>query len=225
MARRGRGGGGSGGGSGASGGSGSGGGRSGGRGRGASGGAKVIDRVLSETRSFRSRSGRTREYELIRPNKPREAELAKKYNMKDRKPGEMGKSGPNVTARKVDRDSNDLARAVDDARRTDADTSGKNYAAFRYIDKDGNERIMVAQSDGRHSEKRAGMEILERGGRLKEVYTERQPCDIPGAWCEEWIPRYFKNKVDVTYSYPYDNDIPGSKSKANSAVKRYAGTL
>jgi hypothetical protein len=194
-------------------------------GRAGAGGAKVISKVISETRSFRSRSGRTRQYELIRPNKSREGDLSKKYHMKDRQPGEKGQTGPNVRTRKVDRDSNDLARAVDHARKTDGDTSGKNYAAFRYIDKDGNERIMVAQSDGRHSEKRAGMEILERGGKLKEVYTERQPCDIPGAWCEEWIPRYFKNKVDVTYSYPYDNDIPGSKSKANSAVKRHAGRL
>ncbi|TDD25207.1 hypothetical protein E1287_37485 [Actinomadura sp. KC06] len=199
------------------------GGSSGGRGNPA--GAKVISKVLSETRTFRSRSGRTREYELIHPNKSREGELSKKYNMKDRKDGEKGQTGPNVRTRRVDRDSNDMARAVDDARRHNGDGSGRNYAAFRYIDKDGNERIMVARSDGRHSEKRAGMEILERGGKLKEVYTERQPCDIPGAWCEEWIPRYFGNKLDVTYSYPYDNDIPGSKSSANSAVKRYAGGL
>ena len=194
-------------------------------GRGNAGGAKVISKVLSETRTFRSRSGRTREYELLHPNKSRESPLSKKYNMKDRKPSEKGQTGPNVRTRKVDRDSNDLARAVDDARRATNDKSGRNFAAFRYIDKDGNERIMVARSDGRHSEKRAGMEILERGGKLKEVYTERQPCDVPGAWCEEWIPRYFKNKVDVGYSYPYDNDVPGSKSSANSAVKRHAGRL
>ncbi|MEU8800537.1 nucleic acid/nucleotide deaminase domain-containing protein [Spirillospora sp. NPDC048819] len=196
-----------------------------GGGRGNAAGAKVISKVLSETRTFRSRSGRTREYELIHPNKSREGPLSKKYNMKDRKDGEKGQTGPNVRTRKVDRDSNDLARAVDDARRHSGDKSGRNFAAFRYIDKNGEERIMVARSDGRHSEKRAGMEILERGGKLKEVYTERQPCDVPGAWCEEWIPRYFRNKVDVTYSYPYDNDIPGSKSSANSAVKRHAASL
>ena len=38
-------------------------------------GAKVISKVLSETRTFHSRSGKTREYELIHPNKSREGEL------------------------------------------------------------------------------------------------------------------------------------------------------
>lgn len=32
-------------------------------------------------------------------------------------------------------------------------------------------------------------QALEQGGKRKEVYIERQPSDIPGAWCEEWIPR------------------------------------
>jgi hypothetical protein len=33
------------------------------------------------------------------------------------------------------------------------------------------------------------------------------------------MPREFEDKVDVTYGEPYDSDLPGSRSKADSAVE------
>lgn len=117
-----------------------------------------------------------------------------------------------VNSRKVDladRDNmspqdRELVDAVESARRELGDEGGRNYAAIRYLDTDGQERILVTRSDGVHSERMGGNYLLDRMGaeNIRAVYTERSPCNINPSYCDEWMKAHIPN-ADVSHAVNY----------------------
>ncbi|GLW65249.1 hypothetical protein Arub01_34930 [Actinomadura rubrobrunea] len=152
-----------------------------------------------------------------------------------RKKRPSNKPGPNdkVTSRKVDPyDKNldpkdrELIDAVKEARRQANADGGDNFAAIRFVDKDGQERILVASSDGVHSERMGANLLLDNGidvKDIKQIYTERSPCDINPSYCDQWIKRHLPG-VDVLHSFDYG--INGtSRSQANSEHRKWVRSI
>jgi len=86
-----------------------------------------------------------------------------------------------VTSTKVDPYTDELGQATQLARYARNDYEGNNYAAGRYIDPDGRgESILVGYSkNSMHSERSIGYPVMhndEKQSGLKEVFTERAPC-------------------------------------------------
>ncbi|MGE7433653.1 nucleic acid/nucleotide deaminase domain-containing protein [Kitasatospora sp. NPDC001175] len=138
---------------------------------------------------------------------PSAKDMEKKYHaQKDpKKPGEK------VHSDKID-DPTELSRAVEEARRGESDYKGKNYAALRYKDKDGEFIVVGRSGDLRsHSERSIGKPLL--GGKeqnVKELYTERAPCQ-KNANCERWLARHFEphnSDLSVSHGVEYNNSIP-----------------
>lgn len=146
--------------------------------------------------------------------------------------GRGGVRGPHVTSTKIPPGSSDLARATEDARRMDKYAGGKNYAAYRYIGKDGQERILVSSSEGTHSERVGGAflkEQMEKGNitDVSEVYTERSPCQPDTGYCDEWLYHHFaRDNPGFKVTHSHDYGINGTtKGQANVAVRNHAKGL
>ncbi|KAB2347840.1 nucleic acid/nucleotide deaminase domain-containing protein [Actinomadura rudentiformis] len=144
---------------------------------------------------------------------------------KSQKPG----PGDKVTSRKLDPDDpnldpkdREMMDAVEKSRQERGDSSGNNYAAIRYVDTDGKERILVTNSDGVHSERMGGNYLLDNGidpNNIRGIYTERSPCDINSSYCDQWIKKHAPN-ADVSHRFDYGIDGT-SKYQANSQHRKY----
>lgn len=172
-----------------------------------------------------SKNGKRVDY--LEPNQ-RVRDRAKKYTFKD---GAKGRR-PHVKSNKVPPGSSDLSRATQQARHRNQDTSAKNYAAYRYIDKDGNEGILVGRSQGTHSERSAGsllLDEMQKGNirKVTEVYTERAPCSPNKGNCDEWLYAHFaKNDPNfkVSHSWNYDG-TDGTNAQVSGKIRTYARGL
>uniref|UniRef100_A0AAU3GNQ3 Outer membrane channel protein CpnT-like N-terminal domain-containing protein n=1 Tax=Streptomyces sp. NBC_01401 TaxID=2903854 RepID=A0AAU3GNQ3_9ACTN len=115
-----------------------------------------------------------------------------------------------VTSTKVDPYSDELGQATQLARYARNDYEGNNYAAGRYIDPDGRgESVLVGYSkNSMHSERSIGYPILhnEKQSGLKEVFTEREPCQKRPR-CEAWLDSYFKEAKTVHHANNYDQSV------------------
>ncbi|MEV7283006.1 nucleic acid/nucleotide deaminase domain-containing protein [Streptomyces sp. NPDC093252] len=133
--------------------------------------------------------------------RPRKGEKGPSY------PVSPSKDKATVTSQKVDPGTTDLSRATQIARYHNQDWGGGNYAAGRYIGNDGNDIILVTNSEGPHSERTLGYPILKAGKQdnLTEIYTERQPCQGRPSWCDKWTAKYFGEDLEVTHSTKYLN--------------------
>ncbi|MFC9856158.1 MULTISPECIES: WXG100-like domain-containing protein [unclassified Streptomyces] len=126
------------------------------------------------------------------------------------------RKGPKVTSTKIAPGSTDLSRATEIARFAKQDYRGTNFAAGRYIDPDSNkEIILVGDSEGPHSERTLGYPLLRHNkeANLKEVYTEREPCQLSPK-CDQWLDLHFKSKnpdLEVTHANSYDQTDKSSK--------------
>jgi hypothetical protein len=84
--------------------------------------------------------------------------------------------------------------------------SVSSYAAFEYIDPQGEKQI-VTRSGGPcvHPEEPL-WEALEAAGvepaQVTRVYTELEACFLPGHYCALWIRRLFPD-AELTHSFPY----------------------
>jgi Xanthomonas XOO_2897-like deaminase len=175
-----------------------------------------------------SRKNVKKEVHYLRPTREAKARAAR-YGLPK---GRAGVRGPHVKSSKIPAGSSDLAKATEDARRINKYKGGKNYAAYRYIGKDGQERILVSSSDGTHSERMGGAwlkEQMEKGNVLgvSEVYTERSPCQPDTGYCDEWLYHHFaRDNPDFRVTHSHDYGINGtSKGQANTAVKNHARSL
>jgi hypothetical protein len=142
---------------------------------------------------------------------------------------------PAQTARQVDPKTHDLAKRVNDRRLELEDDSGNNYAAIEYEDEHGDRHVVVDHSDGPHSERVAGVPILDRQKRIEEeraaaqtqglpeptrsikvtrIYSERNYCNQRSPNCNAWTRHYFPD-AERTYAFPYDHYSPGSKAQGN----------
>nr|WP_244189771.1 nucleic acid/nucleotide deaminase domain-containing protein [Streptomyces incarnatus] len=110
-----------------------------------------------------------------------------------------------VKSKKIDASTSDLARATQAARVARDDFDGTNYAAGRYVDAGGRESILVGYSNKRgHSERMIGFPILHsnQGHRLKEIFTEREPCQ-KNPVCARWLSYHFGKDFKVTHAADY----------------------
>ena len=155
---------------------------------------------------------------------PSPEDMKKKYNArKDRaNPTEKG-----VESTKIESPT-DLSKAVESARKAQDDFGGKNYAALKYHDDDGNEFILVGRSgDHRsHSERSIGKPLL--GGRednVEELYTERAPCQA-NENCQRWLGRYFaKGNPDLKVTHGVDYDSSLTKEDRDWGHRAYLNKL
>ncbi|PRH79293.1 hypothetical protein C6N75_10205 [Streptomyces solincola] len=116
-------------------------------------------------------------------------------------------ANPRVASRRLGRsETSDLAYATQLARYSKKDYKGGNYAAANYIDSSGNEVILVGHSKGVHSERTIGYPVLRHGkqGGVQSLYTEREPCQQSGSWCDQWLGKHFGKDLEVTHSHSYD---------------------
>lgn len=179
---------------------------------------------------FRLPDQNGRRVDFLRPT-PEARDRAKKYVLPPAKKDKDGNPIPrnHVESNKVDPGSSDLAKATQDARRETNDDSARNFAAYRYIDKDGNEGILVGRSDNTHSERSAGALLLDemKNGNIKsvtEVYTERAPCAPPKGNCAQWLDNYLGSGLKVEHSWNYDGS-DGTNAQVSSKIKNYAKDL
>jgi hypothetical protein len=149
---------------------------------------------------------------------------------RDKRQSQKAQPDTKVSSRKIDpEDPNlppeekELVDAVREAVRQDEYSGGKNYAAIRFIDTDGQERILVTRSDGVHSERMGGNYLLDRIGpeNVKMVYTERSPCNFSSSYCDEWMKLHIPD-AEVRHGFNYG--IEGtSKAEANKQVRAHRG--
>jgi Xanthomonas XOO_2897-like deaminase len=132
-----------------------------------------------------------------------------------------------VDSTRIDPDETELSRATAKARLGVPDDGGGNYASFHYKDGDGNEFILVGNSEprGAHSEQFAGVPFLDKGvsHNVVGVYTERSPCVKGQRNCSAWLGRYFQNK-DLQVSHTFDY-TPATKDLANDQLGHYVEGL
>ncbi|MEV5828742.1 nucleic acid/nucleotide deaminase domain-containing protein [Spirillospora sp. NPDC052242] len=123
-----------------------------------------------------------------------------------------GGGGETVQSRKLDpNDPNlddrdrEMLDAIAKARlHAGDDNPGVNYNAIRYIDGNGEERILVSRSDGVHSERFATNFLLDDNVRkedIKDLVTERGPC-VKNPACSQWVLR---NTADQDGNGAYHN--------------------
>jgi hypothetical protein len=95
--------------------------------------------------------------------------------------------------------------------------SAPNVAVFEYKSGKGLKRVTRFTERGvGHAERLAWRELEAQGVRPSQVvriYSELQPCSIPGGYCSAWISRTFLN-ARVTWSFEY----------GTTAASRAAGT-
>jgi len=146
--------------------------------------------------------------------------------------GAAGEDNPGLFGRQIDNpEETELGQAAMAARIADGYTGGRNYAAFRCVDSNGNVFIIAGSSaPGTHSERVLGIPALEGGFTVTDVYTERQPCDDSGSYCGTWLQNYFGEDVvtgrvapNVTYKYPYGTTE--EKKAASVGVKSDAAAV
>lgn len=100
-------------------------------------------------------------------------------------------------------------------------------AAIRYLDNAGEERIATGSASvgGPHPE-----EVLQRrlhadgipGSRVVEVYTELQPCVMPGHYCALWMPAEFP-QAKFTHGFDY-GDTAEQRQAGIVALIRHAAS-
>lgn len=141
---------------------------------------------------------------------------------------------PTTASTEVPLGSTELARATQIARHADnsygthnsnGTFTSNNYAAARITGANNRgDFILVGRSNGfRHSERMIGTPFLRQGdeSRIRELYSERQPCGIPpncSSWMAERLPH-----VEVTHSVEF-GDKP-SRLRGNAAMEKYLGLL
>ncbi|QFG22480.1 nucleic acid/nucleotide deaminase domain-containing protein [Actinomadura sp. WMMB 499] len=148
-----------------------------------------------------------------------------------KRPSRVPPEGDRVKSRKIDPDSPNLSRrdremadAIKATRKHNGhDRGSNNYAAIRYIDSDGNRRILVTHSDGVHSERMGANYLLDQGipkRNILDLATERSPCDKRSAYCDQWMKLHIPKTPSTHYT---DYDINGtSRSAANRWVDGWA---
>lgn len=155
---------------------------------------------------------------------PSDAEMKNKYHSR-KDPANPNEQGVGSTKIK---EPTDLSNAVEEARKANGDYGGRNYAALKYRDEEGNEFVLVGRSHNlrSHSERSIGKPLL--GGKetnLKELYTERAPCQA-NENCERWLGRYFaKDNPDLQVSHGVDYDSGVAKADRDWGHKAYVDQL
>lgn len=101
-------------------------------------------------------------------------------------------------------------RVIDERFRQDITEWTRNGAAVEYKTFFGmfrRVRVFFNEVNGRHSEKVMKEWLQERGispGRVTRIYSEREPCALPGAYCKKLLNDNYPH-AEVTWSFEYGN--------------------
>ena len=99
----------------------------------------------------------------------------------------------------------------------------RNTSVFEYNNGKGLETITRFSERGvGHAERIAGRDLAAAGIQPSEVtriYSELEPCNVPGGYCGAWISRTFPN-AGVTWSFEYG--IEAASRAAGVAALREA---
>ena len=130
--------------------------------------------------------------------------------------------------------STDLSAMVLEYRAVSADASMGNYAVFEVETEKGFEYLM-RKSIPPHQHKQYGMsghaEKLLKGdlearnidfSKVTRIYSERQPCSLPGSYCDRMIKANFPS-AKVTYSFEYGDKA--SRTAGNAAMENVIKNL
>jgi hypothetical protein len=121
----------------------------------------------------------------------------------------------------------DLARLAMDYRLAEKVSGARNVAVFEYRAADGTLKT-IARTSGRgvgHAERIIARELEAAGvdpSRVTRIYSELQPCSVPGGYCADFIKQTFP-QARVTYSYEY-GATPASRAAGTSALREEAAS-
>lgn len=117
--------------------------------------------------------------------------------------------------------STDLSQAAIAARQEAGMLGARNTAVFEYQGQDGLQTVTRFSARGvGHAERLAWNDLQGMGVRPSQVtriYSELEPCSVPGGYCSAWIGRTFPN-AQVTWSFEYGTDA-ASRSSGVAALR------
>jgi hypothetical protein len=116
----------------------------------------------------------------------------------------------------------DLSRAALAYRMAEGIKGGRNIAVFEYRAADGTLKTITRASVRRvgHAERIIAKELEKMGvdpSQVTRIYSELQPCNLPGAYCGPYIARTFPN-AKITWSFAY-GAIQESRKAGIDALK------
>jgi cytidine deaminase len=86
----------------------------------------------------------------------------------------------------------------------------RNLAVFEYEEQGRLVRWTGSSARGRgHAERLVWQELAAKGvqpSQVVAIYSELEPCVLPGGYCRLWLARTFPN-AKVTYSFSYGADV------------------
>ena len=98
--------------------------------------------------------------------------------------------------------------------------SARNTAVFEYQGQDGLQTLARFSVRGvGHAERLVWKELQGMGvqtSQVKRIYSELEPCSLPGGYCSAWIANTFPN-ARVTWSFEYGADA-ASRSSGTAAL-------
>jgi hypothetical protein len=103
--------------------------------------------------------------------------------------------------------SSDLSHVAQAYRQAAGVTGGRNVAVFEYRAADGSLQTIARASERGvgHAERIIGRELESMGvqpSQVTRIYSELQPCNVPGGYCDPFISRTFP-EAEVTWSFQY----------------------
>jgi RHS repeat-associated protein len=124
--------------------------------------------------------------------------------------------------------SSNLSRAAQAYRQTQGVTGGRNVAVFEYRAADGSlQTITRASTRGvGHAERIIARELQGMGvkrSQVTRIYSELQPCNVPGGYCDPFIRRTFPH-AEVSWSFEYGATAE-SRAAGVEALRRAAENL
>jgi hypothetical protein len=124
--------------------------------------------------------------------------------------------------------SSDLSRAAQAYRGTAGVTGGRNVAIFEYRAADGSLQTIARASERGvgHAERIIARELETMGvqpSQVTRIYSELQPCNVPGGYCDPFIRRTFP-QAEVSWSFEYGATAE-SRAAGVEALRRAAGNL
>ncbi len=122
--------------------------------------------------------------------------------------------------------SSDLSQAAQAYRQSAGITGGRNVAVFEYQAADGSlQTIAGASARGvGHAERIIGGQLSDMGiapSQVTRIYSELQPCNMPGGYCAPYIARTFP-QAPVTWSFEYGATAE-SRAAGVAALKNAQG--
>ena len=142
--------------------------------------------------------------------------------------GLFQRPAPNLLGRQIGYGSSDLSRLAQAYRQTAGVRGGRNVAVFEYRAADGSLQTIARASERGvgHAERIIARELEAIGvppSQVSRIYSELQPCNMPGGYCDPFIRRTFP-QADVSWSFEY-GATAASRAAGVDALRNAAANL